>query len=270
MTPEAFQAISAAHTDYDALLAKQDLGGALREVDRFIALEPMAGYPHGYRGRVLCAMERWREAADEFQRNSGFVRPDIDDHFWQMMCALVLAGDPVEYGRRLESVVEPDWELLPANALSLECIGFGLVSGVGDPRRTAQAISRRFAQELANPSEVLLQADFSLVLARAGRLAEAESRMRQALASPLLPSSERPLMEHRRIYLALILALRRDHNGATAELDRAEASMGLMRSDGQLMSGVGNFGEVNARAETESRAVFTVLRREVKQLLGSP
>jgi len=212
---------------------------------------------------------RWREAADEFQRNSGVVRPDIDEHFWQMMSALILADDRAEFFKRLESVVEPDWELLPTDALSLECLGFGMTVGLRNPRFVAERIERRFAQELSNPAQVLVKADFALVLARAGRLTEAEKWIRQALASPLLSTMDRDLMNHKRINLALILALRGDRTGARVELARAEASLGPLHTDGQLLSGVGVANLAMGRAEVETRSVYAVIRREVNELLSS-
>ncbi len=126
---------------YANYLAKGDLTGALRAVDHILALAPTAAYPHGYRGRVLCAMEQWHEAANEFQRNSGLFRPDIDEHFWQMMCALVPAGDRDEYHRRLQSVVEPDWELPSTDALKLELHRLRNRAGYAEPTRRCSIYS---------------------------------------------------------------------------------------------------------------------------------
>lgn len=267
--PPSFSAASAQRTNYQWYLDRNDLTGAMRELDRFTSLEPMAVTPHEYRGRVLSAMGKWREAADEYQRGSGILRPAYDQHFWQMMCCLLLAGDSGEFSKRLRSIVEPDWEFsIRSRALRLECIGFGLVPNPADPRQTAERIRRRFAQELDNPSNVLLNADYSLILARAGRLPEAETLIHRCMADPLLPVSDRKFMEHRRIYLALVLALKGDREGARGQLSRAEADFGLNRNEGQLMAGLPDAANSDAANESECQAIFTVLRREVKLLLG--
>jgi hypothetical protein len=65
-------------------------------------------------------------------------------------------------------------------------------------------------------------ADKVLSLASAGHLAEAESMIRQLLASPS-STNAKTLNTHRRVYLSLILALKGDHEGAKKELKQAKA-----------------------------------------------
>jgi len=229
--------------------------------------QPVISAMSNFFGSLLCEHGYWRDASDAFENDLGSVRPSLSPPFWLMMGALILAEDRGEYFRRLDLAVHPDWELTRGDACGLECTGYGLVAGAPDPAGIASRIQARFAIELADPVQFKLRALYGLVVMRTGRLGEAEASIRRALDSPMIPQSERKLAESWRMLLALAVAERGDLKAAQREYDRAEAAMGRKWTDNELMSGVFHSKTRPRILDPNSNAIYTVIRREVDQLL---
>ena len=239
----------------NVLLDHNDLAGATQWVDRIQRASPVSPIVHTFQGVIESRKGNWKKAADEFRSGLGSIRPAVEGVYWQMMAALAMSGDRTEYARCLKAVTISDSEISGVEALKLECLGASLVPNTMDAKATAASISRRFGQELSDPVQLAPKIYYGLVLARAGRQQEALSLMKRTFGVPVRSTAERKLMEQRRVFLAMVLALTGDRAGARTEFARAESSYGTSKSDGELI------------ASSSNDAIYAVIRKELREVL---
>jgi hypothetical protein len=216
------------------------------------------------RAEALAGLARWPDAASAASQRLGVRRPDVERGFMQMVAMTAMSGDRDAYRRLVRTlrIAAPNY---PRLVLAVaECTVYGLTPiAAEDPVAEAVRIEKSYSTELHEHGRVILKVRFALVLARAGRIAEAEKVVRSALSDPIVAGSQRSGIELNRVVLALVLARKGDFGGARTELARAEAAVGTPLSDGALVAGLG----ASQQDDTENRAIYAVLRREVKALL---
>lgn len=266
MSPKALKQINYTQAA-SRLLEAGNAPGAYKVAEDLIRFAPASLDGYRLKGIAAAALGRWGEASAYLAQVGGSVRPSYHTYhmFLTIQAALLLDGDTAEMRRRMDVLMGYRSEVDKDLDAWKECVGFGLsAEASADPVATAKRIEREFGAQISDPSGVTLRAAFGLVLMRAGRFTEAERVIRAALNDPMILPSSRSEVELYRMGLAIIRARMGDPKGAAKEFDRAEKSAGPTATDGKLVSAMTQ----PYVKYPESSAVYAVLRREAKGLLG--